>query len=57
MQAGLLIVLPVVMFGAMYVLNRSYAEILLDRPWLMAGTALSALVGALWIVKIVQIDY
>lgn len=57
MQAAVLIVLPLVMFVAMYLLNRSYAEVLLDRPWLLSGTVASALIGSAWIVKLVKIDY
>jgi tight adherence protein B len=57
MQASVLIVLPVIMFFAMWGLNPTYAEILLARPWLLAGTATSVLIGSLWIVKIVQIDF
>jgi tight adherence protein B len=57
MQAAVLIALPVVVFIAMYFLNRDYAQILLDRPWLLAGCVASQTVGAAVIHKFIQIDY
>jgi len=57
MQAAVLITLPVVVFIAMYFLNRDYAQILLDRPWLLAGCLVSQTVGAAVIYKLIQIDY
>jgi tight adherence protein B len=57
MQAAVLIALPVIVFAAMYVLNRDYAQILLDRPWLLAGCAMSQSLGAALIYKFIQIDY
>jgi tight adherence protein B len=56
-QAAVLIVLPLLMFLAMYCLNRSYAQVLLDRPWLLFFTAASALTGTIWIMKLIKIDY
>jgi len=57
LQAIVLSVLPLLAFAAIYFLKRSYAEILLDRPLLLGGTVLSAVVGSLWIRKIVNFDY
>jgi tight adherence protein B len=57
MQAAVLIGLPFLVFAAMYVLNREYAQVLLDRPWLLAGCASSQAIGAALICKIIQIDY
>jgi tight adherence protein B len=57
MQAVVLIVLPVLMFAALYVLNQSYAQVLLDRPRLLLATAGSAMIGAVWIMRIVRLDY
>jgi tight adherence protein B len=56
MQAGILVVLPIVALGAVLVLSPEYAAALLARPWLLAVTAVSELIGALWIRQIVQID-
>lgn len=57
MQAVVLAVLPVVAFAALFALNRSYAQILLDRPLVLAGTFCSELLGVLWIRKIINFDY
>lgn len=57
LQAVVLIALPVLVFAAMYVLNREYAQLLLDRPWLLAGCAASQALGAVCIHRIIQIDY
>eukprot|EP00913_Durusdinium_trenchii_P010920 g10249.t1 len=39
MQAIVLSILPIVAFAAIYLLKRSYAQVLLDRPLLLIGTA------------------
>jgi len=57
MQAIVLIALPIIVFLAMYVLNRDYAEILIDRPWILAGCGVSQSIGAALIYKFIQIDY
>lgn len=57
MQAVVLIALPIVIFGAMFVLNREYAQVLLDRPMLLIGCGVSQLIGALCIRKIIDIEY
>lgn len=57
MQAVVLTVLPVLAFAAIYVLKRSYAEVLLDRPMVLVGIAASTLFGGLWIRKIVNFDF
>ena len=56
MQAVVLIVLPVIALAAVLVLSPDYATALLERPWLLAITAVSELVGAVWIRQIVQFD-
>jgi tight adherence protein B len=56
LQGATLIVLPVLMFGVMMVLNRQYAEVLLQHKQLLYATAASMTVGALWIRKIVNFD-
>jgi tight adherence protein B len=56
LQGVTLLVLPVLMFGVMMVVNRSYAEVLLEQPYLLLATGTSMLIGALWIRKIVKFD-
>lgn len=56
MQAAVLIALPFVVFGAMYCLNREYATVLLERPWLLTGCVVSQLLGSLLIYKLIQIE-
>ena len=41
----------------MYLLNREYAQVLLDRPWLLLGCLVSQTLGAVMIRKMIQIDY
>lgn len=57
MQAAVLIALPLLVFVAMYFLNREYAQVLLDRPWLLAGCGVTQAIGAAAIHKMIQIDY
>lgn len=56
MQAAVLIVLPIIMFVSVYILNRSYAQVLLDRPRLLWAMAGSMLFGAVWINRIARMD-
>src|SRR5262249_33127280 len=46
MQAVVLIILPIIAFVAVMFLSREYANALLERPWLLGGTACSVLIGA-----------
>lgn len=57
MQAVVLGMLPVAAGAAMYLLNPEYAQVLLDRPRLLAALFVSELIGALWIRRIVNFDY
>lgn len=57
LQALVLSVLPIAAFVAIFVLNREYADVLLQRPWLLAGLVASEIMGALWIRRIVTIEY
>lgn len=57
MQAVVLIALPALVFVAMYILNRDYAQQLIDRPWLIGGCIGSQAIGAAWIHRMIQIDY
>lgn len=56
MQAIVLSVLPVVMLVVMYLLNRDYAQVLLDRPYLLLGMFVSQAIGALWIRRLIRFD-
>jgi tight adherence protein B len=56
LQALTLLVLPFVLFGAMLVVNRSYALQLLNHVQLLAATGVAMLVGTMWIRKIVDFE-
>jgi tight adherence protein B len=56
LQGLTLIVLPFLMFGVLYVINRDYASVLLDHPGLLAATVGFMLLGVVWIRKIVRYD-
>jgi tight adherence protein B len=57
LQAVVLTALPTIVFIALYILNRDYAQILVDRPWLLAGCLGSQGLGGLCIHRLTQIDY
>lgn len=57
LQAVVLLVLPPVMFFVMRLVNRPYADVLLDHTGLLAVMIASMIVGALWIRKIIQFDF
>jgi len=57
LQALVLICLPTAALAALFFLNRSYAQVLLDRPALLGGTLTAQAVGALWIRRIINFDY
>jgi tight adherence protein B len=57
MQALVLSLLPAVALVALFVLNRSYADALLTRPWLLFGVLASEVIGTLWIRRIVNFDF
>lgn len=57
LQAAVLTVLPIVAFAAIYILDRAYAQILLERPKVLLATVASVAVGALWIRSIVNFDH
>ena len=56
-QAAVLLASPPALFMLFLVLNRNYAQVLLDHPELLAGVIVSEILGALWIRKIVNFDY
>jgi tight adherence protein B len=57
LQAVVLTVLPIAAFAALFVLNRQYAQVLIDRPYLIAAVLISEVVGGLWIRRIVNFDF
>ena len=56
-QAWVLSALPFVSFGGIYLLDRNYASVLLERPNVMAIMAVSIALGIAWIRQIVCIEY
>jgi tight adherence protein B len=56
LQGLALLILPFVMYAAMFVINRPYAAELLNHPALLGGTAVLMGIGVLWIRKIVNYD-
>jgi len=57
LQGITLLVLPFVVFAALLIVNRKYAEELMEHVALLVGTVVTMLVGAVWIRKIVNFDY
>lgn len=57
LQAVVLLVLPFVMFLVMRLVNRRYAELLLEHPSLIGGMLLMMGLGAAWIRKIINFDF
>jgi tight adherence protein B len=56
-QAVVLLILPVVMFGLILFFNEDYAGMLLERPELLIGCLVSEGIGALWIRHIINFDF
>jgi tight adherence protein B len=57
LQAVILSILPVGAFVAIYILNPSYTQLLLDRPRLLLAVLGSEALGTIWIRRIVNFDY
>jgi tight adherence protein B len=57
MQGLVLLCLPAGLFLVMLMLNREFAGVLLEYPWVLLGVAASQVLGALWIRKIVNFDF
>ena len=57
MQALVLMVLPVAGLLGIVLTAPEYARTLLDRPWLLAGTAAAQAIGAFWVRSIVNFQY
>ncbi len=56
MQAAVLIALPILAMLCLWLMDRSYAQLLLDRPKLLIGTGISVLLGAICIQRIVNFE-
>jgi tight adherence protein B len=56
LQGLTLLVLPFLIFGAMFVVNRSYALSLFEHVPLLVATGVAMLVGVLWIRQIVHFE-
>jgi tight adherence protein B len=57
MQAAVLLAVPPALFLIILVLNRPYAQVLLDYPIILGAVLVSELIGALWIRRIVNFDF
>jgi tight adherence protein B len=57
MQAVVLSVLPVMAFVGLLFLNRTYVQILLDRPKLLVAVLVWQAIGVLWIRRIVNFQF
>lgn len=57
LQALVLGLLPIGVFGGLFFANRPYIQVLLDRPHILGALAGLQLAGALWVQKIVNVDY
>jgi tight adherence protein B len=57
MQALVLTILPIAALAALLVCSPQYAQSLLDRPWLLAATAVAQAAGTFWIRRIVNFEY
>jgi tight adherence protein B len=56
LQGLTLVILPFVVFGALFFVNRQYADLLLARPGLLAATLACMGLGVLWIRRIVRFE-
>lgn len=57
MQAIILLALPFVILAIMTIINRPYAMILFQHPWLLVAMGISMIIGAFWMQKIINFDY
>jgi|HubBroStandDraft_6_1064221.scaffolds.fasta_scaffold54128_2 tight adherence protein B len=57
LQAIVLSVLPLAAFVGLLVINRPYAQILLDRPALLLSVLAAEALGSLWIRQIVNFEF
>jgi tight adherence protein B len=56
-QAAVLLVLPIFLFAAMYLIRPDYMGVLLGYPWLIAAAFVSEFLGAIWIRRIINFEY
>jgi tight adherence protein B len=56
LQGHTLVVLPFVLYAAMFCINRPYAALLLEHPNLVAVTVAFMVLGVVWIRKIVNFE-
>jgi len=57
MQAMVLLCIPPTVLAAVSVMNPDYMAPLWTQPWLLAGMAVSEVIGALWIRRIISFRY
>jgi tight adherence protein B len=57
LQAMVLIALPPLMFLLLLLVHRSYALVLLEHHNLLIAAAVSMALGALWIQRIIKVDF
>ena len=57
MEALVLLALPFLLFGAIYMINRPYMMILFEYPMFLGGMGVSMIIGAFWIRVIVTPDF
>jgi tight adherence protein B len=57
MQAMVLLCIPPFVVGAVSFTNPDYMNALWAQPWLLAGMAVSEIIGALWIRRIITFRY
>lgn len=56
-QALILLALPILVFGALMIVNREYAMKLFDHPSLIITAIVMMGIGALWIRRIINFDF
>jgi tight adherence protein B len=57
LQALILLLLPPVVLAIIMIVNRGYAQLLLDNPGLLVGMFVAEAIGALWVRRIVNFDF
>lgn len=57
LEAAVLLALPFLLFGALFLINRPYILVLFQYPLFLAGMGVSMALGALWIRLIVTPDF
>ena len=56
LQGLTLVILPFLLFTALMILNRKYAEVLLHLPHLLAATGVLMAAGVFWIRRITRFN-